>query len=185
MVTRLLFPRRAPSRRPLALLLALGLAGAVQAQEAPEAARPAPDCPPLSPCRALPAEQLDELRGGFDRGGLQVSFGLERLTYVNDQLVARSAVELPDLRRITPEQAAEFSAEIGRVQLVQNGPGNVFVEPPAGSVLAGTVIQNTLNDQAIRHLTTLNATANSLQFLKNMNLQSVLQEALAAPLGLR
>jgi len=42
---------------------------------------------------------------------------------------------------------------------------------------AATVIQNTLNNQAIHSLTTLNISVNTLDALRNMNLQSTLQAA--------
>ncbi|MBD8882382.1 hypothetical protein IHE49_18020 [Rhodanobacter sp. 7MK24] len=46
-----------------------------------------------------------------------------------------------------------------------------------------TVIQNSLNNQSIRTLTTLNISLNTLQILRNMNLQSTLQSAQMLSLG--
>jgi hypothetical protein len=43
---------------------------------------------------------------------------------------------------------------------------------------AGTVVQNSLNDQHIQTLTTLNTTVNSLDLFKGLNLQDTLQTAL-------
>ena len=39
------------------------------------------------------------------------------------------------------------------------------------------MIQNTLNDQKIQNVTVINATVNSLQLLRNLNLQSSLRGA--------
>jgi hypothetical protein len=41
----------------------------------------------------------------------------------------------------------------------------------------GTVIQNTLNNQKIQNVTVINATVNSLEILKGINLQSSLRSA--------
>jgi hypothetical protein len=44
--------------------------------------------------------------------------------------------------------------------------------------LSGAVIQNTLSNQNIQALTTINASVNSLGFFKNMNLGATLNNAL-------
>ncbi|MEW9570742.1 hypothetical protein ABQJ54_03195 [Rhodanobacter sp. Si-c] len=46
-----------------------------------------------------------------------------------------------------------------------------------------TVIQNSLNNQSIRTLTTLDVSVNTMQILRNMNLQSTLQSAQLLSLG--
>jgi hypothetical protein len=42
----------------------------------------------------------------------------------------------------------------------------------------GTIIQNTLNDQMIQNVMTVNATVNSLQVLKSFDVQSALRSAI-------
>lgn len=163
-----------------AALLVLGTAAAgAQASEAGP-------CParPFAPCAAVGDERLDGLRGGFESGGLQVAFGFERVTTINDTLVAHAAFHIPDLARITPEQAAQLGAVFGRLQLIQNGDGNVF-EPPAFAGGTATVIQNTLDDQTIRQSTTIDAATNGLRFVREFNVLGTLHEALAAPLAPR
>ena len=57
----------------------------------------------------------------------------------------------------------------------RNNPG-VSAALTQGGGLA-QVIQNTLNNQSIQTLTTLNVSVNTLQALRQMNLQSTLQSA--------
>ena len=188
-------------------------------------------------------ERLDELRGGFDVGaGLQVSFGIERAVFINGALVVSTSLNIPDVSRITADQASRLAAALGvavgagatattavnnalaanpvtagmassstgssgsssssssagtsagatgspgtsvtslpamaiaagsvvvttngLLNLVQNGPGN----SAAAGALAGspaTVIQNTLNNQSIQSLVTINAGVNTLQAFRD------------------
>jgi hypothetical protein len=67
---------------------------------------------------------------------------------------------------------------------VQNGPGNTF--NPSGissNTTAATVIQNTLNNQTIRNLTTLNVGVNTLNAFNNAGLQQAIQAVQAQALG--
>lgn len=166
-----------------AALLVLGATGAAaQPREAGAGCAFVP-LPAAGSCAAVGDERLGELRGGFESGGLQVSFGFERVTYINDTLVANAAFHLPELARISPEQATQLQSVFGRLQLIQNGEGNVFEPAPVPGGTAGTVIQNTLDDQTIRQSTTLQVVTNGLQFLRSANALATLHEALAAPLG--
>ncbi|EHP42548.1 flagellin-like periplasmic protein [Cupriavidus basilensis OR16] len=182
-------------------------------------------------------DRLDDLRGGFDVGGLQVSFGIERAVIINGALVVATSITIPDVSRITADQATRLAAALGVaagsgaaagaavsnalasnpvtgangssstgasssstgasasaagtpgtsvtslpasaiaaasaavtsngvLNLIQNGPGNSV----AASALAGspaTVIQNTLNNQSIQSLVTINAGVNTLQAFRS------------------
>lgn len=138
---------------------------------------------------------LAELRGGFDLGtGLIVSFGITRAVYINNQLVTQTSLQLPDLSRLQSldtVQAAALAQQIraqvaaqlaGQAQVIQNGPGN-SVAPEAVIVPLGTYIQNTLNNQSIRTETLIQATSNGLGMLKNMNLQSTINDAVNQAIG--
>jgi hypothetical protein len=115
---------------------------------------------------------LDRMRGGFDAGaGLQISFGIEREGYVNGKLISATRFNIEDFNRLSAAQANAVNTAV-----VPSGAGNVA--PPA----AALVIQNTLNLQHIRSLTVINATANSLELIKSLNLQSTLADALAQSL---
>jgi hypothetical protein len=136
------------------------------------AAAVASDWPP-----ALTSAQLDTMRGGFDLPtGLKVSFGIDRVAFVNGNMVSSTSVNIPDVGAMTTQQAqALASANSGG--LVQVGQGNA-VQPGALPGLTGAVIQNTLSNQQIQALTTINTTVNSLGAFKTMNLGSTINGAL-------
>lgn len=133
---------------------------------------------------AVPDPVLDQVRGGFsDSQGLIATFGITRATYINGVLVAGGSVNIQDLRNITTAQAEQLRSVLSGFNLIQNGPGNVA--PAPGTVTTGTLIQNSLNDQTIVNRTVLDASANSLQFIRAANAQTTLRDALTAPLGPR
>ncbi|WP_157979372.1 hypothetical protein [Rhodoferax ferrireducens] len=135
---------------------------------------------------AVSNEKLDNMRGGFDTGsGLTVSFGIVRTVMVNGDLVNRTSFNLPDVTKITTEQARIASAAIAEAGIVQNGADN-FVDAGVRSQLGGgTLIQNSLNDQRIQTLTVINTGVNSLGLLKTINSQTILKDALLGSLGVR
>ncbi|WP_176053807.1 hypothetical protein [Paraburkholderia caribensis] len=126
---------------------------------------------------AISEEKLDSMRGGFDvANGLKVSFGVSRIAVVNGNLVTQTSFNIPDLSNMTTQQAqALASANIG--SLLQNGGGNI-AQQGAVQGLSGAVIQNTLSNQNIQTLTTINASVNSLGLFKSMNLGATLNNAL-------
>lgn len=125
------------------------------------------------------AGRLDALRGGYVLpSGLHVSFGFERMAWVNGELVASLRVDVPDMANITPEQAREL-AQLGGTQLVQVGAGNVF----EGGVGAGLVLQNTLDGADIRVVTTINAGTSALGMLQAVNFGEALANAGIRALG--
>lgn len=119
--------------------------------------------------------QLADMRGGFQLpSGMTLAFGIERVVYVNGELTARIAVQIPDLRTVSAEQA-EALAAFNRGLLVQLGEGNRF-DPAqaAGSV----VIQNTLDDQQIRTVTRVDVGVDTLGAYQDLNAQGALTDAL-------
>jgi hypothetical protein len=133
---------------------------------------------------AVSNSRLDAMRGGFDTGsGLQISFGIDRAVYVNGNLVTSTSVNIPDVGQMTAAQASALAAVTNTVNVIQNGPGNTFSPSSLTQATAATVIQNSLNNQNIQALTTLNASVNTLDAFKTMNLQSTLQSALISSLG--
>lgn len=146
------------------------------AQQPQDQARAADWSPPL------PAQRLEELRGGFELpNGLHLSFGIERAAYVNGQLVASTRVHIADVGRMTPEDARALAAATSPL-LLQNGGGNIA---GAGTgTRGGVVIQNSLDNQQIDSLTTLNIGVNTLDLFKAINANSALQDAInASPSG--
>lgn len=136
--------------------------------------------------RAVSHSQLDTLRGGFNLGdGLMVSFGISRVAYINEQLVASTTLQFGDITRLSAQQAARLGQQLMlQPQIVQNGPGNAVQAGAVTSPLA-TVVQNTLNDQLVRTQTVINVSSNGLSALRNMNLQATIQSALTNALGRR
>lgn len=131
---------------------------------------------------AVAETALDGVRGGFDNGsGLRVSFGIERAVYINGNLVTTTNFNLADLGKVSGGNAAPVPGErpdVGLV-LIQNGPGN-FVQPGIAQSAAGTVIQNTLSNQNISSVTLVNATVNSLQMFKGLDLHSTLRNVITS-----
>ena len=128
---------------------------------------------------ALSEERLDAMRGGFDLpNGLKVSFGLSRVAFVNGNMVATTTLNIPDVSRITAQQAQVLAAA-NMGALIQVGSGNA-VQAGALPPLAGSVIQNTLNNQHIQALTTIDTSVNTLSLFKSMNLMSTINDALTS-----
>ncbi|WP_062351056.1 hypothetical protein [Pseudoxanthomonas mexicana] len=124
---------------------------------------------PVDPAR------LAQMRGGFQMpSGMMLSFGIERVVFLNGELTARIAVQIPDVARITPEQAQAL-ADFNRGLVVQVGDGNRF-DPP--SAAGGLVIQNTLDDQDIRTLTRIDVGVDTLGAYQNLNASGTLTDAL-------
>lgn len=160
-----------------ALLIALlATAGVGWTDRAPAQVRAVPDraAQRLGPeWLAVAPTRLDRLRGGYRLpSGLLLSFGIERVAYVNGRLVSQMRVNVPDIRGITPAQAQELS-KFSRTHLVQVGPGNVF----QGSGNGGLVIQNTLDGQNIRAQTTLDVSVNTLGLFQALNAGDALRNA--------
>jgi hypothetical protein len=164
-------------------LCALLMTDASQAQEDLTQLLPAPQ---ESVWLAASDRTLSQLRGGFDLGaGLVVSFGISRAVYINGQLITSTSLQVNDLSRLTPTQAATLGQQMAtQTQVVQNGPGNTLAAGALTIPLA-TYIQNTLNNQIIRSQTVIEATSNGLSMVKNMNFQSTINQAVADAVGNR
>lgn len=128
--------------------------------------------------------RLAGFRGGFDLGGgLVASFGIDRAIYINGNLVAKVSVNIPDLARIDGQQASALAALANGVTLIRNGPGN-FVDPASFNRATGAiVIQNSLDNQQIQALTTLDTTVRNLNQFSSLNIANSLQQALVNSRG--
>ncbi len=130
---------------------------------------------------AIDAGRLALMRGGFaTEPGLKVWFGIERSVSINGELQSVSKFEFQDA-----DARSGAAPNAGTVQLIQNGLGNTFQPGPLSQAAAATFIQNSLNHQTIQTHTVINASANSLDLLKSMNLQSALQDAMIQAVGAR
>lgn len=127
---------------------------------------------------SLDDASLDGIRGGFELSdsNLKFSFGIERAVFINGQLAASTVLNLRDLQwTVGAGRAPEVltNGVPGALSVIQNGAGNV-VPAQLGGDLAGTVVQNTLNNQNIQTVTTINAAVNSAQLVRSMSLQSAI-----------
>lgn len=111
--------------------------------------------------RPVGADRLAAVRGGFSTadGSLAVSFGIRRTVLVDGTPVAASS-------------------DATSLLLLQRGPNNAF-SVVMGSAAVGTVIQNSLDNQKLQVVTTLDVTANSLQAFRGAMLQSQIRSSLA------
>lgn len=157
---------KAATRR-LLLVGLLATAGIGWPDRAPAQTPLGPGWIPIAP------EALDGLRGGYQLpSGLLLSFGIERVAWVNGEMVSYLRVDIPDVANMTPEQAQALS-QVAQTQLVQVGPGNVF----NGMGNGGLVIQNTLDGQDIRAQTTLDVGVNTLGLFQALNVDDALHNA--------
>lgn len=152
----------------------VGAAGCVGALAEDGPSAPAAD----SPWVPVSEQTLDEARGGFDVGnGLMASFGINRAVYVNGNLVTQTSFNVPDIAHMNATQASAMSSALNAMSITQIGSNNVFDPSSLGQTSAGAVIQNTLNNQHIKSVTTLNTSVNSLNAFRSANFQDALQQA--------
>lgn len=126
-------------------------------------------------------DQLDNLRGGFQTAdGLSVSFGIERVVYVNGVLQSTTALRVEDLGSLRGGTAGPTVVlpAGSTVALIQNGSGNAVATNALSGSALGTIVQNSLDNQKIQTVTTINATVNSVQALQAIRMQQSMQEAL-------
>lgn len=147
--------------------------------------RDSPDAPLMVSLadRHLDTSTLDDIRGGFDIEGtnLQYSIGIERAVYINGELVAHNTLNLKDMQVMSGGGAVPqlpVGTAANTVSTIQNGGGNTFTTTQINPNLTGTVIQNTLNDQKIQNVTTINAAVNSAQLLRSMSVQNAVQNGI-------
>ena len=126
--------------------------------------------------RAIGAEDLDQMRGGFfPDSGLKISLGIERSVMINGELVTTTTLSIPDLQLFSGTGLGSATLLGPAFSLVQNGPNNIFtLSPDMGSL--GTVVQNTLNNQAIAGITTINATVNNIDLVRSSDLTSSISQ---------
>ncbi len=129
---------------------------------------------------AVDAATLERQRGGFtSAAGLEVSLGIERLVSINGELVSRTRLHIADVGKLEAGQARETGATLSALKLIQNGSDNMVQAGFSGDMLAGTVIQNSLNDQQIESRTVINASVNSVGLLKTINFHGNVSDAIA------
>jgi hypothetical protein len=132
---------------------------------------------PFSPKQAIELQRLDELRGTFmTDNGLKISLGIERSVFVNNELVATTFLNIPDLAALSARGAAPGQLQGSPVTLVQNGPGNALGQSVLQSFGSGllTIVQNSLDNQLIQGRTIINTNISGVGSLGLSNTISAL-----------
>ena len=117
-------------------------------------------------------EVLDSMRGGFQHhpDGPMMSFGIERSVFLNDKLINSTVLNIPDLSRLADKAGDAFT-------LVQHGGGNSVPHNLSSLPPLTTVIQNSLDNQAIQSHTVINATVSALTWARALDLGNALSQA--------
>jgi len=151
------------------LLLVLLGAGAAHAGPVPT---------PFAPAHPVSPAELDTCRGGFTTPtGLSVTLGIERIVTVDGHVAARSELQLGDLGRLAA--GASPPPALSAVQAAL-GPDGGGLTVRLGAAANATVIQNSLDGQAIANMTIIHATVGTQGMLQAMHFQATLANALNA-----
>lgn len=128
----------------------------------------------------LSAASLDDMRGGFiDGNGLQLSFGIERATYINGNLVAQTSLNFDSLAAASARGTTNANvADATGVKLIQALPGNEVKVTNLSQSGFGQIIQNNLNNQDIKSVTTVTAAVNSVQMLRSIRFNEAILSGL-------
>jgi hypothetical protein len=135
---------------------------------------------PAGPFQAVDAVApavLATCRGGSTTAsGLSVTLGIERIVTVDGQVAARSELQLGDLGRLAA--GASPPPTLASAQLATGLDGTGLSVRLGSSPLDSTVIQNSLNGQAIGAATIIHASVGAQGILQAMHFQSTLATAL-------
>jgi hypothetical protein len=107
--------------------------------------------------------ELAEMRGGFNAGGLNISFGVDVLTMIDGvPVIAYSFTDanLPGAP-VVPGGLQHIVANYGLQNIIRVGPGNEIISSFSGFEGVLTVIQNTLDNTLIQHLSTITIDINN------------------------
>jgi hypothetical protein len=162
--------------KALAAALLAGACGAALAQQ-PAAVIGADEWAPVD------TAVLDDARGGFEMpGGLNISLGIERVVSVNGEVLSRTNVSIPDVASMNADQLIQARDALGTARLIQIGGGN-FAPNDLGLGSGATLVQNSLDHQAILAQTTISSTVNSMALIKDINFHSTIRDAIVRSAG--
>ena len=137
----------------------------------------------LTESAAVPEATLDGLRGGFEiPANLHASLQLERVVIANGEQIAHLAADVHDIGHMSVADAEALAHAAGTL-VIQGGPNNAFNLMELGPT--ATVIQNTLNDQHLVAVTTLDVQVNSLPAFREIAFQDALRDGLGSITGVR
>lgn len=123
---------------------------------------------------------LDGIRGGFASAeGVLISFGIERVTYINGVLTTSTSFNLPP-NMLSADVSGQHRLIPDNFSQIQRGASNVNTTHVSPEGFRGTFIQNSLDNQSIRATTTINAITNTSQVMKSLNFGATMRDALGA-----
>lgn len=166
--------------RALAATLLAGACGAALAQEAASRQTAVIGADEWAP---VDSATLDGARGGFEApGGLNISLGIERVVSVNGEVLSRTNVSIPDVASMNADQLLQARDALGTARLIQIGGSNYAPNDIAlGS--GATLVQNSLDHQAILAQTTISSTVNSMALIKDINFHGTIRDAIVRSAG--
>lgn len=127
--------------------------------------------------QAVSSQELSSMRGGFTTdSGLVVSFGIEMAAYINGVLKATNSINVANIGG-GAGQPYSVQTSGNPVIVVQNGPNN-FMPNNYGNLQHGIIVQNTLDQQVLKTVNTINATVNVLGLYRDMNMGNALNQQL-------
>lgn len=111
--------------------------------------------------------RLSTLRGGFStEHGVKLSIGIDQLSFINGKLAVVNHL---------------IQDGLGRVQTIQNGPGNAVNSSVLNGIrdnTLGTVIQNSLDGQAIRNVNVYNVTVTNKRLAQSLSISNAVTDAM-------
>lgn len=123
--------------------------------------------------------ELSQMRGGFEtnNNGLPLSFtfGIERATFLNGQLVSTTTLAIPTQPSALNAQGGGATG-LNSITYINNGGGNFFSPPSIKPGSQMTLIQNSLDNQVIGNATVINASVTSRNFIRSLDIQSSLNQ---------
>ena len=108
---------------------------------------------PFANLETVSDAELAEMRGGFNAGGLNISFGIDVLSMIDGVPVIAYSFTDADLpgSPVVPGGLEHIVANHGLQNFIRVGPGNEIISSFSGFEGILTVIQNTLDNTLIQH----------------------------------
>ena len=107
--------------------------------------------------------RLDTSRGGFDAGGLQIGFGIDRAVFVNGALAVSTSITIPDVSQITAAQAAQLARALGQVTVAVGAANNAAKAAVAAAQGAAAAAQGAAGQAGQAASSMANGAASSAQ----------------------
>lgn len=117
----------------------------------------------------LDSAALDQQRGGFSLGGLEISIGLEQVVAVNGETLIINRLTIPNLNQQISKDLAQQYFEVAQITTANQGVMPALVT--SNLLLEGgwfTRIQNSLDQTVIQNIRSLNIELNNVGLPNNL-----------------